>query len=81
MEKVEKLDRTKPYGLIYGQPGLAYEQDGIHYDPEGKVVEKWSSPERIAQERVQAQKRKAREEALAAAREQKEIRRKLIEEL
>lgn len=78
---MEKLDRERPFGRIYGQPGLEYEQDGIHFGPNGEVIEKWSTPEKIDGERKLALKRKAREAALAEKREQREIRRKLIEEL
>lgn len=82
---MEKFDHTRPYGTIYGRDIdkaiLAYEQDGVHYSPDGQVVEKWSSPEKIEGERKLALKRKAREALLAEKREMKEIRRKLIEEL
>lgn len=82
---MEKLDRDRPYGTIYGRDVdkdiMAYEQDGIHFGPDGQMVEKWSSPEKIEGERKLALKRKAKEAALAEKREQREIRRKLIEEL
>jgi len=80
MEKVEKLDRTRPYGTIYGNPGWGFEQDGVHYSPDGKMIEKWSTPEAIQAEAALAAKRKALEARLALAREAKERKRREKEE-
>lgn len=79
MDKKE-FDRTRDFGTIYGEPGLGYEQDGVLYAPDYKAVEEWSTPEKIAQEKRQAQTRKAREAALAAKREAREKLRILKEE-
>ena len=78
---MEKLDLERPYGTVYGDAKYAHEQDGIFFAADGSVVEKWSTPEKIEGERRLAIKRKAKEAALALKREQREIRRKLIEEL
>jgi hypothetical protein len=32
------LDKTKPYGLIYGDPKLRFEQEGHLYDWNGEPV-------------------------------------------
>lgn len=32
------LDRSKPYGEIYGEPGVAFEQNGKYYDGGGSLV-------------------------------------------
>ena len=26
-----KFNRNKPYGTVYGEPGVAFNQDGCHY--------------------------------------------------
>lgn len=76
------FDRTRDYGTIYGdtEKHRAYEQDGSFYTADYRLVEDWSSPEKIEQERKQAQTRKAREAALAARREERDRRRKLEED-
>ena len=84
MEKTE-LDRSRPFGTIYGlakveDSPLVYEQDGVHFGPDGNPLEKWSTPEKIAAEGRLALKRKAKEAALAAKREERERIRKLLEE-
>ena len=78
---MEKLDYEQPYGIIYGHPGLGFEQNGVHFGPNGELIERWSTLEKISGERVQALKRKAKEQALAVKREEREKRRKLLEEL
>lgn len=65
----QKLDRTRDFGTIYGDPGLAFEQDGVHFKGDGSVGETWSTPEKIQQERQQAEKRLAREAQLGKRRE------------
>lgn len=78
---MDKLDLTKPHGTVYGEPRFAYEQDGIYYGPDGSVIEKWSTPEKIAGERALALKRKQREETIALRREERDKRRRALEEL
>ena len=78
MEKT--FDRTRDYGTVYGEAKYAYEQDGVLYSPDLKPVESWSSPEKIEQERRQAQTRKAREAALEAKRQEREKRRLITED-
>lgn len=80
MEK--SFDSTRDYGTIYGdtEKHRAYEQDGTFYSADFRVIEDWSSLEKIAQEKKQAQTRKAREAALAARREAREKARILKEE-
>jgi hypothetical protein len=63
-----KLDKTRDYGLIYGDPRFSYEQDGIHYGPDEQAVEQWSTLDKIAQERALALRRKKREDELTRLR-------------
>ena len=32
------LDKTRNYGLVYGDPKVRYEQDGILFDPAGRPL-------------------------------------------
>lgn len=68
IEKV-KLDRTKPYGLVYGSPGIAFEQDGVHFAGNEKPVEQWTTPEQLETERMNRQKRLEREAIFAQRRQ------------
>ena len=77
--KVE-MDKTRPYGLVYGHSGFAFEQDGVHFSADGNVAEKWSSPEQIAKERAQAQSRAKREADSAAQRAREQRLRRALEE-
>lgn len=79
MEK--SFDRTREFGTVYGDSKYAYEQDGVLYSADFSPVELWSTAEKIALERKQAQTRKAREAALAARREEREKKRRIQEEL
>lgn len=33
-----KLDRSRPYGTVYGGAGVAYEQDGLQFNSLGDLV-------------------------------------------
>ena len=35
---MSRLDRTKPYGVIYGHPTAAYEQDTLLYNGLGELI-------------------------------------------
>ena len=64
-----KLDRTRPFGLVYGSPGIAFEQDGVHFSGNEKPVEQWTTAEQLEMERVNRQKRLEREAILAQRRQ------------
>lgn len=32
------LDKSKPYGEVFGCPGVAFDQDGKHFNSEGNQV-------------------------------------------
>ncbi len=34
---MEKLNKSKPYGSVYGDPNVAYEQDGKRFRPDGTL--------------------------------------------
>ncbi len=36
---MKALDRSRPFGEVYGQPGVKYEQDGILYRENGQPVD------------------------------------------
>lgn len=38
MTHAHKLDRTRPFGQVFGQPGVMYEQDSILYKSNGEPV-------------------------------------------
>lgn len=75
-----KFDKNRPFGIVYGVPGIAFEQDGVHYSGSETPVEEWSSPEKIAAEAKLAAKRLEREAKLADQRELAKLRRKLRED-
>jgi hypothetical protein len=75
-----RLDRSRDYGLVYGEPKYHYEQDGVYFGPDGEPVEQWSSLDKIQQERALAEKRKAKEDALARRRYEAQARKKSLEE-
>lgn len=64
-----RLDKNRPYGIVYGTPGIAFEQDGVHYSGNEQPVEQWTTAENLDNERAIAQKRLAREAQLARARQ------------
>lgn len=52
-----KLDTTRPFGIVYGNPKIRYEQDGLHFDAHGELVgerpilhTKWSGAPKIPKE-------------------------------
>ena len=74
-----KLDKTQPYGVVYGSTEIQYEQGGVHFKHDGTELERWTTPEALENEKVLArerliheQKMKRRREALEKAREAKE---------
>ena len=73
------FDKELPFGVIYGSPEMAYEQNGVHYKVDGTPLERWTSPENLANETTLRNKRLAKEKASAQRRAQAEIRRKLLE--
>jgi len=38
------FDKTKPFGLVRGLPGIKYEQAGTLYNPQGEAVNLEGSP-------------------------------------
>lgn len=38
MKPRNELDRTRPFGIVYGLGGVAYEQDGRYFNDSGKSV-------------------------------------------
>ena len=78
-EHVE-LDRKRPFGIVYGEPRFAFEQDGVHFSADGSTTERWSTREKIANERAQAENRRMKEQELARQMQMRERMRKLAEE-
>ena len=33
-----QLDKSKPYGEVFGYPGVAFDQDGKHFDATGNQI-------------------------------------------
>lgn len=64
-----RLDKNRPYGLVYGSPGIAFEQDGVHFSGNEKPVEQWTTAEQIEAEKVLAKDRLKREAILAERRQ------------
>ena len=41
-----KLDRSKPYGAVYGGAGHSFEQDGKRFDQAGELIEADKAPKK-----------------------------------
>jgi hypothetical protein len=70
VETKRKLDKSRPFGIVVGDPARAFEQDGVHYNAEGVVVDQWTTPEALQNERALAEQRKHREQQAARVREE-----------
>lgn len=80
MAEKQTFDRTSDYGIVYGDTRIGFEQDGVHFSHDGKFVEAWSTAEAIANEAVQAKRRKAKEDYAAKIRQSREAIRKAEED-
>lgn len=63
-----RLDFTRPYGIVVGDPKLAFEQDGLHFGFDHKPIERWSTPENLANEKLVRQRQQQKEAKIAMRR-------------
>jgi hypothetical protein len=75
-----KLDKSRPYGVIVGDPRIQFEQDGVHFGPDEKPVERWTTLDMLANERRIRETQIAKERRLAIQRAARE-RDRLIKEI
>ena len=48
------FDKTKPFGLVRGLPGIKYEQAGTLYSPQGDAVDLEGGPAKKAAPKAKA---------------------------
>lgn len=58
-----KLDRSKPYGTVHGDPRAHYEQGGHLFDHNGEAID---VPEEAAEKPQRGRPRKATDDQLAS---------------
>lgn len=80
-EKLPKFDRTRSYGTVIGDPEIAFEQDGVHFKSDETPVERWLTPQAIANERVLHMKRLEHARMMERMRQRNERERLFREEM
>lgn len=76
----KKLDKTRPFGMVMGDPKRFFEQDGVHFDAEGRAMETWATPEALQNERHIQYKIAEKQAILAKQRALRERRRQAKED-